>query len=80
MAAMERLTERILLSVTLSQRTELQNRAKQARLSLTDYLRRKVLDQPMTDGEPVLSENQRLDALERRVASLEKAVQNKQHN
>ncbi len=70
---MERFTERILLSVTPDQKSELQARAKQARLTLTDYLRRKALDQPIGDSsEPI--DHERLDALERRIGALEQRL------
>jgi hypothetical protein len=70
---MERLTERILLSVTSSQRAELQARAKQARLTLSEYLRRKALDLSLDDGAELQNEPvRRINALERRVDALER--------
>jgi hypothetical protein len=70
---MERLTERILLSVTASQRAEIQDRARQARLSLSEYLRRKALDLSLDDGAELQSEpDRRINALERRVDALER--------
>lgn len=68
---MERYTERILLLLTPSQRERVVEQAKSARLSLAEYLRRKVMDEQI---DTPAAHDKRLSAVEGRIDAMEKGL------
>lgn len=64
---MERYTERILLLLTPSQRERVVEQAKAARLSLAEYLRRKVMDEQI---DTPAAHDKRLSAVEERIDAM----------
>ena len=68
---MERYTERILLLLTPSQRERVVEQAKAARLSLAEYLRRKVMDEQI---DTPAAHDKRLSAVEERIDAMERGL------